>query len=150
MPFRVWVYSEGRRAFPVEIPGDHVQARALRAAIAREPDGKKMDFAASEWGVFPAAHDSGTKDGAELPELHSVKPTEGTSDVNVWVERIANLAASGGGGELPRAVGPTGLLEDARAMPPTDRRPLSSILTRARQLAALYIHIRILQAPWRR
>ena len=97
MPFTVWVHSAGRRAFPTDVLVDRLQARVLRAAIAREPDAKEMRFTAGGWGLF-LADDRGARMDAELDDRVDVLPVLGASEVNVWVERIAPLAASGGAG----------------------------------------------------
>jgi len=98
MPFKVWVYSANRDAFPTaDVASDRIPTRELRAAIAREADAKEMGFTAGGWGVFLSDHSGAKIGGDKFANLHVVKPAVGDSDVNVWVERIAPpLAASGG------------------------------------------------------
>jgi hypothetical protein len=91
MPFTVWVYSEGRNSFSVDVAdAPHILERELRKLIAGSPDASELGFKASGWNVFLASAE-GTKQGEKLGDTALVVPTDG--EVFVWVERIAAPAA---------------------------------------------------------
>lgn len=114
MPFTVRVNSSAPRAFSVVVPTGSIEACELRGLIESGPSAKDIGFTAVSWGVF-LANGNGEKVGEELgdedviqPVVPAGAPADAPLRVYVWVERVVPLAASGPGGEFPRAVGPTG------------------------------------------